>query len=40
MQVNTGPLEWKLARVPPEKLLAINQRAREFNNVQNHPVTW
>jgi uncharacterized protein YfaS (alpha-2-macroglobulin family) len=39
MQVNTGPLEWKLAKVPPEKLLAINQRIREFTDTQRHAVT-
>lgn len=39
MQVNTGPLEWKLARVPPEKLLAIHSRLREFTEEQVNPVT-
>jgi uncharacterized protein YfaS (alpha-2-macroglobulin family) len=39
MQVNTGPLQWKLARVPPEKLLAINTRLREFTDHQIDPVT-
>lgn len=38
MQVNTGPLQWKLAKVPPEKLLAINQRLREFTEMRTNPV--
>ncbi|MGB8356087.1 MAG: hypothetical protein WCD79_19475, partial [Chthoniobacteraceae bacterium] len=39
MQVNTGPLEWRLGRVPPEKLLAVNSRLREFTVEQTNPVT-
>lgn len=39
MQVNTGPLHWRLARVAPEKLLAIHQRLREFTAEQIDPVT-
>lgn len=38
LQVNTGPLAWKLARVPSEKLLAINRRVREFTEKQTDPV--
>ncbi|MGB8356627.1 MAG: alpha-2-macroglobulin family protein, partial [Chthoniobacteraceae bacterium] len=35
----TGPLEWRLGRVPPEKLLAVNSRLREFTVEQTDPVT-
>ena len=39
LQVNTGPLEWRIGRVPPEKLLAVNSRLREFTAEQTNPVT-
>jgi len=39
MEVNTGLLQWRLARVPPEKLLAINARLREFTDPEVDPVT-
>lgn len=39
LQVNTGALQWRLARVPPEKLLAVSKRLREFTEVRNDPVT-
>jgi uncharacterized protein YfaS (alpha-2-macroglobulin family) len=39
MQVNSGPLEWKLAKVSPEKLLAIYQRVRESDEKQTDPVS-
>ncbi|HWB59881.1 MAG TPA: Ig-like domain-containing protein, partial [Chthoniobacteraceae bacterium] len=39
MQINTGPLEWKLARVPPEKLFAISGRVREFTEERRNPAT-
>lgn len=39
IQVNTGPVQWKLARVPAEKLLAIHSRVREFTKKQFDPIT-
>ena len=39
LQVNTGPLEWKLARVPPDKLLAVGHRVFEFTEKRIDPVT-
>lgn len=39
IQVNSGALQWKLARVPPDKLLAINKRVREFTEKQKDPVS-
>lgn len=38
IQVNTGPLEWRLARVPPEKVYAIHQRVREFTEKRVSPI--
>jgi uncharacterized protein YfaS (alpha-2-macroglobulin family) len=32
-QVNTGPLAWKLARIPLEKLAEVEKRLREFEKV-------
>ncbi len=32
-QVNTGPLTWKLARIPLEKLATVEARLREFDKV-------
>jgi uncharacterized protein YfaS (alpha-2-macroglobulin family) len=37
IQVNTGALHWRLARVPAEKLLAINRRLREFTEEEVDP---
>lgn len=39
IQVNTGALQWRLARVPSEKLMAISERLREFTEVRQDPVT-
>ena len=39
LQINTGPLVWRLARVPAEKLLAVNERLREFTEKRTNPVT-
>lgn len=38
-QVNTGPLHWRLAPVPPEKLPALQKRLREFTEPRKDPVT-
>jgi alpha-2-macroglobulin len=39
LQVNTGPVEWKLARIPLEKLGAVNARLLEFEQEQINPLT-
>jgi len=39
MQVNAGTLQWKLARIPSGKLLAIHKRLREFTEKEVDPVT-
>ena len=39
IQVNTGPLQWRLARVPPEKLRAVQSRLREFTQIADDPLT-
>ena len=39
LQVNTGPLEWKLARVTPDKLLTVGHRVFEFTEKRADPVT-
>ena len=38
-QVNMGPLHWRLATVPPEKLPALQKRLREFTQPRLNPVT-
>lgn len=38
IQVNTGPLKWRLARVPPEKLHAVEERLREFTEEAKDPL--
>jgi uncharacterized protein YfaS (alpha-2-macroglobulin family) len=39
LQVNTGPVEWKLARIPLEKLGAVSARLSEFEQAQVNPLT-
>jgi alpha-2-macroglobulin len=39
LQVNTGPVEWKLARIPLEKLSAVSARLSEFEQEQVNPLT-
>jgi uncharacterized protein YfaS (alpha-2-macroglobulin family) len=39
LQVNTGPVEWKLARIPLEKLSAVSARLSEFEQQQINPLT-
>jgi alpha-2-macroglobulin len=39
LQVNTGPVEWKLARIPLEKLGAVGARLSEFEQEQINPLT-
>jgi uncharacterized protein YfaS (alpha-2-macroglobulin family) len=39
LQINTGPLEWKLARIPPEKLGPVRARLTEFEQQQLDPLT-
>jgi alpha-2-macroglobulin len=39
LQINTGPLQWKLARVPLEKLGAVKARLSEFEQPQINPLT-
>ena len=39
LQVNTGPVEWKLARIPLEKLGAVSARLSEFEQQQINPLT-
>ncbi len=39
LQINTGPLQWKLARIPLEKLGAVNVRLSEFEQQQINPLT-
>jgi hypothetical protein len=39
LQINTGPLQWKLARIPLEKLGAVKARLSEFEKQQINPLT-
>ena len=39
LQINTGPLQWKLARIPLEKLGAVKARSSEFEQQQINPLT-
>jgi len=39
LQVNTGPLQWKLARIPLEKLGPVKARLTEFEQRQVDPLT-
>ena len=39
LQINTGPLQWKLARIPLEKLGAVKARLSEFEEQQINPLT-
>ncbi|MBV8141542.1 MAG: hypothetical protein JOZ60_05785, partial [Verrucomicrobia bacterium] len=39
LQINTGPVQWNLARVPLEKLSAVNARLTEFDRPQINPLT-
>ena len=39
LQINTGPVEWKLARIPLEKLGAVRARLSEFEQEQINPLT-
>ena len=39
LQINTGPLNWKLARIPPEKLGSVRARLTEFEQQQMDPLT-
>ena len=39
IQINTGPLHWRLARIPPEKRSAIQDRLREFDTPATDPIT-
>jgi uncharacterized protein YfaS (alpha-2-macroglobulin family) len=39
LQVNTGPVEWKLARIPLEKLGPVSARLSEFEQEQINPLT-
>ena len=39
IQVNTGPIQWKLARIPLQKLSAVNARLLEFEEQQINPLT-
>ena len=39
LQINTGPAQWKLARIPLEKLGAVNARLLEFEQQQFDPLT-
>jgi alpha-2-macroglobulin len=39
LQINTGPLQWKLAGIPLEKLAAVNARLSEFEQEQTNPLT-
>lgn len=38
-EFNTPPVTWKIARIPLEKLGAVNKRVREFNDAATDPVT-
>jgi uncharacterized protein YfaS (alpha-2-macroglobulin family) len=39
IQINTGPVQWKLARIPLQKLSAVNARLSEFEEQQINPLT-
>jgi alpha-2-macroglobulin len=39
LQINTGPVEWKLARIPPEKLGPVRARLTEYEQQQLDPLT-
>ncbi|MBV9642584.1 MAG: hypothetical protein JO334_03340, partial [Verrucomicrobia bacterium] len=39
LQINTGPVQWKMARVPLEKLGAVKARLSEFERPQINPLT-
>lgn len=39
VQVNTGPLHWRLARVPPPLLAGVTARLREFTRDAADPLT-
>jgi alpha-2-macroglobulin len=39
LQINTGPLQWKLARIPLEKLGPVKARLSEFEQEQMNPLT-
>jgi uncharacterized protein YfaS (alpha-2-macroglobulin family) len=39
LEINTGPVQWKLARIPLEKLGAIKARLSEFDQEQTNPLT-
>jgi alpha-2-macroglobulin len=39
LQINTGPVEWKLARIPLEKLGSVDARLSEFDQQQINPLT-
>jgi uncharacterized protein YfaS (alpha-2-macroglobulin family) len=39
LQINTAPVQWKLARIPLEKLGAVNARLTEFDQQQLNPLT-
>ena len=40
LQINTGPLQWKLARIPLEKLGAVNARLSEFEQTADQSIDW
>jgi alpha-2-macroglobulin len=39
LQINTGPVQWKLARIPLEKLGAVKARLSEFDQEAVNPLT-
>ncbi len=39
LQINTGPVQWKLARIPLEKLGAVKARLTEFEQQEIDPLT-
>jgi alpha-2-macroglobulin len=39
LQINTGPLDWKLGRIPAEKLGPVRARLTEFEQQQLDPLT-
>jgi uncharacterized protein YfaS (alpha-2-macroglobulin family) len=39
LQINTGPVQWKVARIPLEKLGAVKARLLEFEQQQVNPLT-
>ncbi len=39
LQINTGPVEWKLARIPLEKLSEVSARLSEFEQEEVNPLT-